>query len=55
MSDSNTYILWVGGCEIGTFFNLDDAEDARQSYVDQGYDDVQLEIVAKLQETNHEE
>jgi len=44
------YIVWVGGCEIGHYDCEYDANVIADEWIDDGYDDVQIEEVIRRTE-----
>lgn len=49
MSDKY-YIVWLGGMNGAKFTLLTDAEAFAQEYLDEGYDDITIEVVHKIRE-----
>lgn len=40
------YTVWVGGSEIGTYFEMDQAQEVYDDWVSsEGYTDVEIEVV----------
>lgn len=41
---TKNYVVWVGGVEVNDFYlSKEDAEDLRDEYLDEGYDDACIE------------
>lgn len=49
MSDKY-YIVWLGGMNGAKFTELADADAFAQEYLDEGYDDITIEVVHKIRE-----